>query len=49
MHKMKGVNDLSNKRAIKVKYIEKEYINNARLVEYLANKYKERNLKNENL
>lgn len=31
-----------NTRTIKVKHIEKEYINNARLVEYLATKYKER-------
>lgn len=30
-----------NTRVVKVKVIEKEYINNARLVEYLANKYKE--------
>lgn len=30
------------KRAVVVKLIEQEYINNARLVEYLANKYKER-------
>lgn len=39
-----------NTRAVKVKVIEKEYINNHRLVEYLANKYRiERILKNENL
>ena len=31
-----------NTRAVKVKLIEKEHINNQRLVEYLANKYKER-------
>lgn len=29
-----------NTRAVKVKVIEKEYINNNRLVEYLANKYR---------
>ena len=39
-----------NTRAVKVKVIEKEYINNARLVEYLANKYKtERITKNGDL
>ena len=31
-----------NTRAVKVKVIEKEHINNHRLVEYFANKYKER-------
>lgn len=36
-------------RKITVKLIEQEYINNHRLVEYLASKYKERNLKNEHL
>lgn len=36
-----------NTRAVKVKVIEKEYILNTRLVEYLANKYLERNMKNE--
>lgn len=35
-----------NKRAVKVKVIEKEYINNQRLVEYLANKYKEGRMNN---
>lgn len=35
-------------RAVKVKVIEKECINNHRLVDYLAKKYMERNLKNEN-
>ena len=39
-----------NTRAVKVKVVEKEYINNHRLVEYLANKYKlERIIKNDNL
>lgn len=39
-----------NTRAVKVKVIEKEYINNNRLVEYLANKYRtERITKNDNL
>ena len=39
-----------NTRAVKVKVIEKEYINNNRLVEYLANKYKtERITKNVDL
>lgn len=39
-----------NTRAVKVKVIEKEYINNHRLVEYLANKYKtERIIKNGDL
>lgn len=36
-----------NKRTVKVKVIEKEYINNARLVEYLAERYKEGRTKNE--
>lgn len=36
-------------RKITVELIEKEYINNHRLVEYLANKYKERKCNNENL
>lgn len=31
-----------NERTIKVKKIEQEYINTNRLVEYFANKYKER-------
>lgn len=31
-----------NHRKITVKLIEQEHINNHRLVEYLANKYKER-------
>lgn len=35
-----------NTRAVKVKVIEKEYINNKRLVEYLANKYRERKIEN---
>ena len=35
-----------NHRKITVKLIEKEYINNQRLVEYLANKYKERRMEN---
>lgn len=34
-----------NKRKITVKLIEQEHLNNARLVEYLANKYKERGVK----
>lgn len=33
-------------RAVKVKVIEKECINNHRLVEYLAKKYAERKLNN---
>lgn len=32
-------------KKVVVKLIEKEYINNQRLVEYLANKYRERGLK----
>lgn len=36
-----------HKRKITVKLVENEYINNARLVEYLANKYKERKYNNE--
>ena len=36
-----------NTRAIKVKIIEKEFINNQRLVEYLAKKYIERENENE--
>lgn len=39
-----------NTRAVKVKVIEKEYINNQRLAEYFAQKYyKERGVRNENL
>ena len=38
-----------NTRAVKVKLIEKEFINNQRLVEYLASKYTERKNFNENL
>lgn len=38
---------MRNKRAVKVKFIEKEFINNQRLVEYLANKYKERKMNND--
>lgn len=38
---------LRNERAVKVKVIEKEYISNQRLVEYLANKYRERRVRNE--
>lgn len=34
-------------RKVTVKLIEKECINNQRLVEYLANKYRERNSENE--
>ena len=37
-----------NHRKVTVKLIEQEYINNTRLVEYLANKYKERGYKNGN-
>lgn len=37
---------MRNKRKVTVKLIEQEYINNQRLVEYLANKYKERITKN---
>ena len=36
-----------NRRKVTVKLIEKEYINNQRLVEYLAQKYKERGIENE--
>ena len=36
-------------RKITTKLIEKEYINNHRVVEYLAQKYMERNMKNENI
>lgn len=36
-----------NQRKVTVRLIEKEYINNQRLVEYLANKYKERGIYNE--
>lgn len=39
---------MQNKRTIKIKYIEKEYINNTRLIEYLANKYKERRANDRN-
>lgn len=39
----------SSKRKITVRLIEQGYINNTRLVEYLANKYKERKIDNENL
>lgn len=35
-----------NKRKVTVKLIESECINNQRLVEYLANKYKERGFEN---
>ena len=35
-----------NHRKVTVKLIEQEYINNTRLVEYLANKYKERGFEN---
>lgn len=35
-----------NTRAVKVKLIEKEFINNQRLVEYLAKKYTERGNEN---
>ncbi len=35
------------RRKVTVKLIEKEHIINARLVEYLANKYKERGITNE--
>ena len=34
-------------RKITVRLIEQEYINNQRLVEYLARKYKERGIHNE--
>lgn len=36
-----------NPRKVTVRLIEKEYINNQRLVEYLAQKYKERGIANE--
>lgn len=36
-------------RKVTVRLIEKEYISNQRLVEYLANKYKERGIKNESI
>lgn len=35
-----------NRRKVTVRLIEKEYINNQRLVEYFANKYKERGMNN---
>ena len=38
-----------NRRKVTVRLIEKEYINNQRLVEYLANKYRERGMTNESL
>ena len=38
-----------NKRKVTVELIEKESIYNQRLVEYLANKYRERRAANENL
>lgn len=38
---------MRNRRKITVKLVEQGYINNHRLVEYLANKYKERNMNNE--
>lgn len=37
-----------NKRKVTVRLIEQEYINNARLVEYLAQKYRERRYENGN-
>lgn len=37
---------MRNKRKVVVKLIEKEYVSNQRLVEYLAAKYKEREVKN---
>ncbi len=36
-----------NRRRATVRLIEKEYISNQRLVEYFANKYKERGMNNE--
>lgn len=33
-----------NNRKITVRLVEKEYINNQRLVEYFANKYRERKM-----
>lgn len=38
---------MRNERKIVVKLIESERINNARLVEYFANKFNERDWKNE--
>ena len=38
---------MRGKRKVTVKLIEQEYINNHRLVEYLANKYREERMKNE--
>lgn len=38
---------MRNRRKITVKLIEQEQINNHRLVEYLAEKYKERKMNNE--
>ena len=32
----------TEKRKIQVRLIEQEYINNSRLIEYFANKYKEK-------
>lgn len=37
----------TDKRKVIVKLIEQEHINNARLIEFLANKYKERGYQNE--
>ena len=34
------------KRKVTVSLVEKEYINNQRLVEYLASKYREERMKN---
>lgn len=36
-----------NKRTVTVKLIEKEYISNQRLVEYLARKYREGQMNND--
>lgn len=38
-----------NRRKVTVRLIEKDYVNNQRLVEYLANKYKERGIYNETI
>lgn len=38
-----------NRRKVTLRLIEKDYVNNQRLVEYLAQKYKERGIDNEKI
>ena len=38
-----------NRRKVTVRLIEKDYVNNQRLVEYLAQKYKERGIDDEKI